>query len=386
MEANINQPLKIGSAVIAPRLVLAPMSGVTNSCFRRLIKGLNPGAVGLLVTEFISVEGLTRQNHQSINMMRFASDERTFAVQIFGHEISRMVDAAKMVEDAGADILDINSGCPVPKVVRRGGGCELMRQPEHMEKLLTAIRSAISIPLTLKIRAGWDLTNRNAPQIAEIAERCGVSMLTVHGRTRTEGYRGFADWDLIGQVARSVSIPVLGSGDIVDGASARRALASGVSGLMIGRAALSNPWVFSEVLAALEGRTFNRPPAAATADVLERYAEMLLAELPERAVIGRLKQMASQVTRRVRGSANIRRELCRSQGVAQFRERLAAWSYDLNSYPERYEVLTPAAAAEEGEPERAQAQDPAEPTFSESPLAGQPLQTVEAMSQHDLSQ
>lgn len=372
MEGLVKQPLKVGTAQISPRLILAPMSGVTNSCFRRLIKGLNPDSVGLLVTEFISVEGLTRQNQQSIRMMRFAPEERTFAVQIFGHEISRMVDAAKMAEDAGADILDINSGCPVPKVVRRGGGCELMRQPEHMEKLLTAVQKAIKIPLTLKIRAGWDLANRNALQIAQIAERCGVAMLTVHGRTRSEGYRGSADWGLIGEVARSISIPVVGSGDVVDGASARRAFESGVSAVMIGRAALSNPWVFSEVCAALEGREFVRPPAAATADILMRYADLLLAELPERAVIGRLKQLASQVTRRVRGSAPIRRELCRSQGVEQFLERLRHWSDELNSHPERFEVLASAVAADaEDEP---------------STAGEHSLSTVETMGHHDLCQ
>ena len=355
MEEIASQPLSIKGVSIAPRLVLAPMSGVTNSCFRRLVKSLNPGAVGLLVTEFISVEGLTRQNQQSLRMMRFAPEERAVSVQIFGHEVSRMVEAAKMVEASGADIIDINSGCPVPKVVRRGGGCELMRQPEHMEKLLTAVQKAVSIPLTLKIRAGWDLANRNALQIARIAEGCGVAMLSVHGRTRAEGYRGSADWGLIGEVARSVSIPVIGSGDVVDGDSAKRAFATGVSGVMIGRAALSNPWVFSEVLSALEGRAFVRPSAAATAEVLVRYAELLLAELPEKAVIGRLKQLASQVTRRVRGTAHIRRELCRSSSVDQFREQLARWSEELNHFPERYEVLTAASVAAEervGEVER----------------------------------
>lgn len=321
--------LAAGSVRLDPALVLAPMSGVTNSCFRRLIKELNPGAVGLLVTEFISIEGLTRLNEQSVRMMRFAPEERPVSIQIFGHEIRRMVDAAKMVEQTGAEIVDINSGCPVPKVVKRGGGCELMRQPAHMAEMLRAVRAAVKIPLTLKIRAGWDTANRNALEIARIAESEGVEMLAVHGRTRQEGYRGVADWELIGEVARSLRIPVIGSGDVVDGPSAEERLRSGVAGLMVGRAALSNPWVFSEIQCHLSGAHFMRPPAVETARVLQRFSEILLEDLPEKAAIGRLKQLASQVTRRVRGSAEVRRQLCASPSLAAFHETLSRWAEQL---------------------------------------------------------
>lgn len=321
--------LHIGAVAVDPALILAPMSGVTNSCFRRLIKELNPGSVGLVVTEFISVEGLTRQNAQSMRMMSFAECERPISVQIFGYDIDRMADAAKMAEDAGADIVDINSGCPVPKVVKKGGGCELMRQPEHLGRILRAVKRAIRVPLTLKIRAGWDEKNLNAPEIARMAQEEGVSMLAVHGRTRVQLYRGEADWQIIERIAEQLSIPVVGSGDIVSVESARLRQNSAVRGLMIGRAALSNPWVFSELQAGLCRGEFVRPGAVATVDILERYLALLLESVPEKSAVGRMKQLASQVTRRVRGSADVRQSLCYCRSANEFREVLQRWREQL---------------------------------------------------------
>jgi len=317
--------LKIGPVTVQPNLILAPMSGVTNSVFRQLIKRENPDAVGLLVTEFISIEALTRKNLQSMKMMRFAELERPLSIQIFGYDITRMVDAALMAQDAGADIVDINCGCPVPKVVRRGGGCELMRQPEHLAKILSSVSKALTVPLTLKIRAGWDSASRNALQIATIAEESGVKMVTVHGRTKVDMYRGLADWELISEIASKVSIPVVGSGDVVCAESARKQLARGVSGLMIGRAALSNPWVFSEIVASLNGQAITPRPASEIPRVLLLYSEMLLEDLPEKAVIGRLKQFASQVTRLVHGSAMVRKGLCTAKSVKEFTEIVERW-------------------------------------------------------------
>ncbi len=329
-------PLTVGDITIPIPLVLAPMSGVTDISFRRLIRELNPGTIGLSVTEFISVEALTRNNLRSLEMMRAAAGECPFSVQIFGHDLQRMEEAARIVEASGADIVDINSGCPVPKVVRRGGGCELMRQPNHLAKLLETVRRAVKIPLTLKIRAGWDSTSVNALEIARIAEDVGVQMLAVHGRTRAEGYRGLADWDLIGQVARSVKIPVVGSGDVVDLDTAKERFASGVKGLMIGRGVLENPWIFTEIVSgfltsgASQSGGWVAPPAAATVDVLERYIALLLEVLPERAAIGRMKQLASQLTRRVRGSQGVRRKLCTSKSIGEFRDVLSGWRDEIS--------------------------------------------------------
>lgn len=330
--------LALGPVTLNPALILAPMSGVTNVAFRRLIKELNPAAVGLVVTEFISVEGLTRRNEMSLRMMRYAEIERPISIQIFGHDVDRMVEAAKMVEDAGADIIDVNCGCPVPKVVRKGGGCELMRQPEHLAKILSGIRAAVKIPLTVKIRAGWDSKQKNAPEIARLAVDSGVSMIAVHGRTRQEMYRGLADWELVEQIASEQKVPIIGSGDIFDAPTAASRLSGNVSGLMIGRRALSNPWVFSEIKAYAEGREFQLPPATATCDVLERYIELLLEYVSEKSALGRLKQLASQITRRVSGSAEARRRLCTSPSVAEFRSELALWREQLESKP--YAVIS----------------------------------------------
>lgn len=315
----------IGPVALANDLVLAPMSGVTNSAFRKLIHELNPGALGLVVTEFISIEGLTRQNLRSLEMMRFDESERPVSVQIFGHDIERMIQSAQMIQDAGADVVDINSGCPVPKVVRRGGGCELMRQPEHMRQLLQRVAKAITIPLTLKIRSGWDEQSRNAMEIARIAEDAGVAMLAVHGRTRAALYRGEADWQVVDDVARSLSIPVVGSGDVVDFQSYSSLRTPAVAGVMIGRGALSNPWIFSELMAARRGEDIPRRSASDVIRVMNRYRELLSEHLPDKAVIGKMKQFASQVTRMIRGTTPVRKALCQSKNMEEFNEQLRRW-------------------------------------------------------------
>jgi len=283
----------VGPLTIAPALVLAPMSGVTTSAFRRLIKELNPGAVGLVITEFISVEAMTRQVPRTLAMMKYVLDERPFGIQIFGHDITRMRDSARMCEDAGSDIVDINCGCPAPKVVKKGGGCELMRQPEHLAQILKAVRSAISVPLTMKFRSGWDAQNLNALEIAKIAESEGVNAITIHGRTRSQLYRGEADWSIIQEVKETVNIPVLGSGDVTDRESAELRLQFGADGIFIGRAALSNPFVFSDIVNGTKTKLRSEPLKAV--QVLERYIELLKEEFSPKASVGKVKQLCSQM-------------------------------------------------------------------------------------------
>jgi nifR3 family TIM-barrel protein len=313
--------LKIADIETYPNLLLAPMSGVTNSSFRRLIREENPNSLGLVVTEFISIEGLTRGNIKSKKMMDFEEIERPISIQIFGHDISRMVDAAKMAEDAGADILDINSGCPVPKVVKRGGGCELMLQPEHLAKMLYEVSKSINIPLTLKIRSGWDESLINAPEIARIAEESGVKMLTVHGRTRKELYRGNADWELVSRIASERNIPVVGSGDITSFEKADSVLSGGVSGLMIGRGAMENPWIFSDIFSKFGGANLEERKISELFRVLLRYLELLKETCSDNMVLGRMKQLIAQSTKgynfnnilganTILSGAGLRKELC----------------------------------------------------------------------------
>lgn len=285
----------IGSIKVDPGLVLSPMSGVTTRPFRRLIKELNPGAVGLVVSEFVSVEGMTRGSQRTLEMMKFSESERPYCVQIFGYDIERMRDAALMVQDIGADLVDINCGCPAPKVVKRGGGCELMRQPEHLQGIIRAVRKAVSIPVTIKIRAGWDEGSRNALSVAKMAEGEGVQALAIHGRTRAQLYRGMADWDLVQEVAEVLTIPVLGSGDVVCRRTAEERLKGKVAGLFIGRASLSNPFVFSEIISG-EGPRL-RGNLSLMLDVLTRYIELLREDFADSSCGGKFKQLASQMCR-----------------------------------------------------------------------------------------
>lgn len=275
------------------------MSGVTCSAFRRLIKKLNPGSVGLVVSEFISVEALTRNVRRSLQMMKFEQEEHPVSIQIFGYDIERMCQAAKMVEESGARIVDINCGCPAPKVVKKGGGCELMRQPEHLASLLKALRASVSMPLTLKMRAGWEENKKNALEIAHIAESEGVEALAVHGRTRAQMYRGVANWDLVQEVADAVQIPVFGSGDVTGKASAEERITGRIAGALIGRASMENPFVFSEIA---EGKTVGlRSKPELQLEVVSLYIQLLKEELPPqdhaRAIVGKLKQIVSQMCR-----------------------------------------------------------------------------------------
>src|SRR5215470_13144186 len=179
-------PIQIGNVNIESGLVLAPMAGVTDSSFRRLIKEL--GGVGLIVTEFISVEGLTRGNLRTHRMMKFLPEERPLSIQIFGYDEERMAMAAEIIEEAGADIVDINCGCPAKKVVKGGGGSSLLRDLPQLEKILLSIRNVVSIPVTMKIRTGWDEASINAVEVARLVEDCGGDMVAIHGRTRMQGY------------------------------------------------------------------------------------------------------------------------------------------------------------------------------------------------------
>jgi tRNA-dihydrouridine synthase B len=286
---------KVRAIDVRPGLVLSPMSGVTSRPFRRLIRELNPGSVGLTVSEFVSVEGMTRGSKRTLEMMKFSSDERPYCVQIFGYDIDRMRDAALMVQDIGADIVDINCGCPAPKVVKRGGGCELMRQPDHLREIIRAVRGAVSIPVTIKIRAGWDEGSRNALEVAKMAEEEGVEALAIHARTRSQLYRGLADWSLTEMVAEQLSIPVMGSGDVVDSASATERMQGKISGLFIGRAAIWNPFIFSEIHTGVQ-RDLRRDPGLMI-EILLRYAELLQEDFHPSSCAGKLKQLASQMAR-----------------------------------------------------------------------------------------
>jgi tRNA-dihydrouridine synthase B len=313
--------LNIGKVKITPNLALAPMAGVTDSSFRRLIKELD--GVGLIVTEFISVEGITRGNMRTHRMMKFLPEERPLSIQIFGYDDDRMVAAAEIIEESGADIVDINCGCPAKKVVNGGGGSSLLRDLQQLERILRRVRKAVSIPVTMKIRTGWDHSSINAVEVARLIEDCGGDMVAIHGRTRMQGYSGQADWSVIATVKRAVSIPVIGCGDVTTPEQALVRLAeAGVDGVMIGRGAIANPWIFRQTSELMRGVEMYQPSLAEKQRVLRRYHELLRDEMPERALTGKLKQMCGYFTHGLAGGARLRERVFHSQTIAEIYDQV----------------------------------------------------------------
>jgi tRNA-dihydrouridine synthase B len=322
------KPFKIRDIEINPPLILSPMAGVTDYTFRRLIK--RRGGVGLVVSEFISVEGLTRNNPKSKRQMRFDEEERPFAVQIFGGQPERMAIGAEMAEEVGADILDVNCGCPAPKVVKNGGGSGLLRDLPRLETILKEIKRSITIPLTLKVRTGYTESTINVVDVAKVAEQCGVEHVQVHGRTREQGYKGMANWELIRQVKEAVSIPVSGNGDITSiEYGLKRWREAGTDGILIGRGAMQNPWIFRQIQDALDGREPYQPDLTEKKNVLLEFFSMCREEMPEIVALGKMKQLAGQFTKGLPGGAQFRQTLYHSHSAEEILDNITVYFENL---------------------------------------------------------
>jgi len=229
------------------------MAGMTDSAFRRLVK--RHGGCGLVVTEMVSAEGLVRGIDRTLEYAEYTEEERPVSIQIFGGDPEKMAAAAQIVEGLGADIVDVNMGCPVPKIAKHNAGCSLMREPQHAAAVIGRMAKAVAIPVTVKMRAGWDDRERNAPALAKMMEDAGAAAVTIHGRTAAQSYSGLADWDLVARIAEDLTIPVLGSGDCIEPSHVLEKMKSGVEGVLVGRGVLRNPWILAQAADMVSGRS-----------------------------------------------------------------------------------------------------------------------------------
>ena len=226
--------MKIGSVDLPSPFAIAPMAGMTDTAFRRLVK--RHGGCGLVVTEMVSAEGLVRGIDRTLEYAEYTEEERPISIQIFGGDPEKMAAAAQIVEGMGADIVDVNMGCPVPKIAKHNAGCSLMREPAHAASVIAAMTRAVKIPVTVKMRAGWNDDERNAPTLARMVQDAGAAAIAVHGRTAAQSYSGSADWDLVARIAADLTIPVFGSGDCIEPEQIVDRMRSGVEGVLVGAA------------------------------------------------------------------------------------------------------------------------------------------------------
>ena len=338
--------LKIGNVTISPATVLAPMSGVTDTVFRRFIKRL--GGCGLIMTEFTSADGVLRDQRVRGRYLHFYEDEHPVSAQLFGSSPSVLADAARLVEDLGFDLVDLNLGCPAKKVVKCNGGSGLLRDLPLIRQIFEAVRGAVKIPFTVKFRAGWSDDEIVCVELARMAESCGLGAVALHARTREQGYSGNARWEWIASVKQAVKIPVIGNGDIRSPEDACAIVAqTGCDAVMIGRMAPANPWIFRQIEQYVSGATgvparpvrigadalvrpaeqssaeklYDEPTEADRYQMIRTYFQMLLEEEMPGAE-GKMKQFASWFTHGVPGGAALRKAIYEAKSGAEILGRV----------------------------------------------------------------
>ena len=342
--------MKIGSVDLPSPFAIAPMAGMTDTAFRRLVK--RHGGCGLVVTEMVSAEALTRGIDRTLEYAEYTEEERPISIQIFGGDPAKMAAAAQIVEGMGADIVDVNMGCPVPKIARHNAGCSLMREPAHAARVIAAMTRAVTIPVTVKMRAGWNDSERNAPTLAKMVEDAGAAAIAVHGRTAAQSYSGSADWDLVARIAGDLTIPVFGSGDCLEPEQIIERLASGVEGVLVGRGVLRNPWILAQAADLARGL---RPRPVTLEDrgrFLLDYVELLMNERVreprlrsvaegmeplrgrletaegrshDRWVINKIRALGSWYTKGLDGGSQLRPAINSAQSLTELRELIGTF-------------------------------------------------------------
>jgi tRNA-dihydrouridine synthase B len=322
--------MKIGAVELPSPFAIAPMAGMTDTAFRRLVK--RHGGCGLVVTEMVSSEGLVRGIDRTLEYAEYTEEERPISIQIFGGDPEKMAAAAQIVEGMGEDIVDVNMGCPVPKIAKHNAGCSLMREPDHAATVIAAMTKAVKIPVTVKMRAGWNEDERNAPRLAQMVEDAGAAAVTVHGRTAAQSYSGSADWNLVADIASRLSIPVFGSGDCVEPEQIVERMRLGVEGVLVGRGVLRNPWILAQAADLAAGRTARVVTAVDRGQFLLDYIEMLLHERVrddamavshDKWVINKLRALGSYYTKGLESGSHLRTKINAASSLSELRGVIA---------------------------------------------------------------
>ena len=305
---------KIGNVSIDGPVVLAPMAGVSNTSYRRIIKKMG---ADLIYAEMVSDKALVYNNEKTLDLLKMDDYERPIAQQIFGADKESFVEAAKIVERVmHPDIIDINMGCPVPKVALRAqAGSALLKNPEKIYEIVKAVVEAVNVPVTVKIRSGWDSEHINAPEVARVCERAGASAIAVHARTRAQGYSGQADWNIIKKVVDAVSIPVIGNGDVTSPELAKKMLdETGCTGVMIGRGVLGNPWLIREIKEYLKsGKLLKKPTNKEKLEMIKKHYELLVKDKSEKLATLEIRSHAIWYLKGMPNSAEIKNKICSSK-------------------------------------------------------------------------